>query len=90
MNRSEASELDRLIRQQSALSPYIRPIGNGECVVVLHDNAFDFHLWSTDDWETHKGKWSTHLYTWEEVKPVETKRQRKKLQILWRGQTGIA
>lgn len=61
MNRSEADELDNLIRRQAALSPDVRPISNGEYVVVV-DNIF---LWSVDDWKKQKSQWSKFLYTLE-------------------------
>lgn len=64
MNRAQANTLSDIIKQQSLLKPDIRPIGNGECVVVIND----FHLWSIADWEKHKHNWSSYLYRLEAMK----------------------
>jgi PHD/YefM family antitoxin component YafN of YafNO toxin-antitoxin module len=72
VDRAEADDLDDLIRQESALKPDVRRIGNGEHVAILRHNGERFHLWSRDDWERHKSNWTMYLYQLEQltIKPA--------------------
>lgn len=63
MNQLEATDLDHLIRHQGALKPEVRPIGNGERIVVL-DHMF---LWNREDWERQKHNWAKFLYSLESL-----------------------